>query len=235
MHQHQDEILEAIWNAEEDGDTSVAAVKTLCPEPISEADLSLLQREGMIERQGETLHFTERGRRAGRDLIRRHRLAATLLYTVLDLDRERREEVACEVEHTLVAELADGICTMLGHPREGPDGKPIPPGDCCEGEKKTVGRLVVPLTEIPPGGRARVLFIKAGHNDRLRRLTSFGLTPGVEVTVHQKKPAYYISFGGTELALESRVAAHIHVSPLEERTQPARAPKRRRRRGRRKP
>ena len=123
MHQHEDEILEAIWNAEEEGEPTLESVKAHCPETIEEADLNTLKNEELVTLRDGILELTEAGRSAARDLIRRHRLAAMLLFTVLDLDRERREAIACEVEHTLVAEMADGICTMLGHPREGPDRK----------------------------------------------------------------------------------------------------------------
>ena len=45
----------------------------------------------------------------------------------------------------------------------------------------------------------------------MHKLTSFGLTPGVTLKVHQKSPSYVISCEQTELALEEGVVRDIYV------------------------
>jgi len=72
---------------------------------------------------------TYEGRCEARKVVRRHRLAKSLFASVLDLDAEKRETVACEAEHTLLPEVEEAICILLGHPTLCPDNKPIPPGD----------------------------------------------------------------------------------------------------------
>ncbi len=217
MRRLEEEILEAIWVVAESGVPSIEAVRARCDEEFTEADLGRLEATGKVSRSENELLLTARGKRRARMLVRCHRLAEALLHTVFDLNWETREAIACDVEHTLVPELADGICTLLGHPSECPDGKPIPPGACCISHRQSIDCRVMPLTELGPGRTARVLFVKTGSTDRAQQLTACGLVPGITIAVFQRTPAFGISFEGTELALDRAVAADIFVSPIEHR------------------
>lgn len=216
MNQKDEEILEALWVVSESGNPATAeAVQTRCPKDFSEKVLLRLEKQGMFVRDGEKLFLTEKGKKKAKTFVRCHRLAESLLYTVFNLNWEQRETIACQVEHTLVPELADGICTLLGHPTECPDGKPIPQGVCCVTYRQMVGRQVVPLSELESGNSARLLFIKTKQHDRLNQLTAFGLTPGVVLKLRQRSPSYCIQYEGTELTLDYQVAQDIFVCPIE--------------------
>ncbi|MCP4678523.1 MAG: metal-dependent transcriptional regulator [Deltaproteobacteria bacterium] len=214
MRRTDDEILEAIWVVAERGGATLQAVVKRCPEKVNQSDIAVLEEESLLRVDGSELILTPTGRHRARRLVRCHRLAESLLYMVFDLDWTERERIACEVEHTLVPELADGICTLLGHPTECPDGKEIPPGVCCVAHWQSVSSRVIPLSELPPGSRARILFVKPAATDRLRRLTEVGLNPGVLLTLQQRTPSYSVRYEGTDLALDSGVAADIFVSPI---------------------
>ncbi|NOZ86354.1 MAG: DtxR family transcriptional regulator [Deltaproteobacteria bacterium] len=214
--QHEEEVLEALWIADEDGEPTFESVRNICTEEITEADIDGLVASGMVERSGDRLVLTGRGYESARKIVRRHRLAATLMYTVLGVDAEKREAIACEVEHTLVPEMTDGICTLLGHPHESPDGKSIPPGPCCKTHRNVVPSLVISLAELQVGASAKVIYIQPKSHERMHRLTSFGITPGTIVELHQKQPAYSIHYEGTELALDKDVAEDIFVVPIGE-------------------
>src|SRR5512134_2058746 len=215
MQRELEEILEAIWNADEEGDSSVANVRRNCPDPVEQADLTLLHKRGLVTPDGERLLLTYEGRSAARGVIRRHRLAETLFATVLNLGVDERERVACEVEHALLPEVEEGICTLLGHPTVGPDGKPIPPGNCCDSKRTMAASVVVNLTSLAPGERGRVAYIKPKDHGRLHRLTSFGLTPGTVIELHQTSPAVCVRYEGTELAIDRDVAEDIFVARVE--------------------
>ena len=215
MQRELEEILEAIWNADEEGDSSIANVKRLCPDEIEQADLTLLHKRGLVTPDGERLLLTYEGRSEARGVVRRHRLAETLFATVLNLDADEREAVACEVEHALLPEVEEGICTLLGHPTVGPDGKPIPAGRCCDSKRTMAASVVVNLTSLSPGERGRVAYIKPKDHDRLHRLTSFGLTPGTVIELHQRSPAVCLRYEGTELAIDRDVAEDIFVARIE--------------------
>ena len=75
--------------------------------------------------------------------------------------------------------------------------------------------MVANLTGLSPGSRGRITYIKPKDHARLHRLTSFGLTPGTMVELHQNSPAVCIRYEGTELALDQDVAEDIFVAKLE--------------------
>jgi DtxR family Mn-dependent transcriptional regulator len=224
MRHLDEELLEAIWVVGETAVPTVEAVRQRCDEVFDAEDLQRLERAGRLIRSEDELLLTPTGKQRARALVRCHRLAETLLNTVFELDWEAREAIACQVEHTLVPELADGICTLLGHPTDCPDGKPIPPGTCCVSHRQYVSCQVVPLTDLPRGRRARVLFVKSGTADRVQQLSACGLVPGVTLTLFQRTPAFGVRFEGTELALDRTVAADVLVSPTASREERAGPP-----------
>lgn len=215
MRHLDEEILEAVWVVAESNVPTITAVGERCDERFTDDDIARLEHDGLLHSSDGELLLTADGKRRARALVRCHRLAEALLHTVFDLNWETREAIACEVEHTLVPELADGICTLLGHPAECPDGKPIPPGRCCISHRQSIECRVLPLTELPPGRPARVLFVKTASPERVQQLTACGLVPGITIAVFQRTPAFGLRFEGTELAIDRAVAADIFVSPLQ--------------------
>ncbi len=224
MNPRDEEILEAVWVVSESANPTIESIQSRCPDQLSSEDLSRLEETGHLTHNGHEVFLTEKGKLKARTLVRCHRLAESLLYTVFDLDWEGREELACQAEHTLVPELANGICTLLGHPAECPDGKPIPPGVCCVTQQQMIDRKVIPLSELELGIEARILFVKPKNPDRLQEITTLGLTPGVIVTLHQRSPTYGLRFDGMELALDQRVAQDLFVCPVDRQDQGAMVP-----------
>lgn len=209
-----EEILESIWTADEAGEASAATIQDSCPVAVNDAQLERLAQMSLLVRDGDRLRLTREGRSQARGVIRRHRLAVVLFATMLNMDADQREAVACEVEHTLLPEVEESICTLLGHPTQTPDGQPIPPGACCAALRTTADTVIVNLTALAPGDRGRITYIKPKDHERLHRLTSFGLIPGTVIDLHQRSPAFCIRFGGTELAINRDVAEDIFVSRL---------------------
>lgn len=188
-----------------------------CHEEALDADLlQALAEQGFLAVDGAEFVLTEKGRAAGESVVRRHRLTEVLLDTVLGLDLKRAFDVGCQAEHGMQPEMVEAFCTLLGHPSVCPHGKRIPPGPCCQAHSTTVESRVVPLTGLRPGERGRIIFIKPRSHGRLHRLASLGVSPGVVVELHQRKPAFCFRFEGTELAVEEDVAKDIHVMKLDE-------------------
>lgn len=206
-----EEILEAVWVAEEKEEFSPEAVRRLCPDPISDEELDELEAEGYLHRDNGRLSFSARGKKLARGVIRRHRLTECLLTTVLQVPVAKAHEIACEMEHNLPPEMTQGICILLGHPELTPDGMPIPSGPDCERKQRSTEAVIVSLAELRPGQQGRIAFIKPSDHERSHQLASFGVVPGVTVELHQKYPAFCIRYEGTELALDERVAADIYV------------------------
>lgn len=207
----EEELLEAIWSAEEKNNPSLEMIQSLSHTPVKERTLDRLANAGFINKDGLRITLTSKGKDKAQMVIRRHRLAERLLHDILSMSVEDTESNACEFEHVLAPEVTESICTLLGHPRECPHGTPIPEGRCCREARRQIRSLVVPVTELAPGESGKVAYISSGHHPRLHMLISFGVAPGSLIKVHQKYPSYIIQCEHTELALEENVAKDIYV------------------------
>lgn len=211
MNEKFEEILEAIWGASENNRYSIDYIRKRCAIEFTDQDLRDLEQEGMIVQNDEKVLFSNEGKNLAEGIIRRHRLAEVLVTSILKMKSAEMEKIACQVEHCLLPEVEESICTLLGHPEICPDGKPIPKGKCCDHGLKVVNNTVVSLAELKPGERGKITYIKPGSHSNLHQLISFGLNPGVMVTVHRKSPAFCIKFENTELALDEEIVKNIFV------------------------
>jgi DtxR family Mn-dependent transcriptional regulator len=211
LNERLEEILEAMWVAREKKQSSLQAVRDNCSIKFSDSEVADLERSRMVQLSGEEIHFTHEGEKLGELIIRRHRLAEVLVTSILKVKKTKMDEIACQVEHSLQEEVEESICTLLGHPEMCPDGKPIPPGACCRNHSKEVQNTVTSLIELAPGEQGRITYIKPGSHSNLHQLLSFGLSPGVTVTVHRTSPAFCVRFENTELALDPEIVRNIFV------------------------
>jgi DtxR family Mn-dependent transcriptional regulator len=214
LNEKQEEILESIWSVGDRQNNTISAVRKRCTVDFSDADLDDLERQEMIIRDKDNINLANKGKSIAEVIIRRHRLAEILVSSILKLKQADMEDIACKVEHSLLPEVEESICTLLGHPEFCPDGKRIPRGRCCSGKSKVIDSSVVSLKELTPGERGKITYIKPDSHSGFHQLISFGLHPGVVITVHRKNPAFCIKFENTELALDENVAANIYVWKL---------------------
>jgi DtxR family Mn-dependent transcriptional regulator len=166
---------------------------------------------GLIQTRENRVSLTGAGSDTATGIIRCHRLAERLLVDVLSVEDEIIESSACRFEHILSEEIADRICTLLGHPKTCPHGHPIPSGECCRGADVEVLPILKPLSQLSPGDEGVVAYISSRFHERLSRLGSLGISPGQRIRVRQIKPSFIIAFGETKLALEENVAAEIYL------------------------
>jgi len=214
LNEKQEEILESIWSVGDRQNNTIEAVRKRSSVDFTEADLEELEQQNLIVRDHDRISLANKGKAIAEIIIRRHRLAEILVSSILKLKQSDMEEMACKVEHSLLPEVEESICTLLGHPEFCPDGKRIPRGRCCSGRLKVVDSSVVSLGELAPGESGKITYIKPGNHSSFHQLISFGLHPGVVVTVHRKNPAFCIKFENTELAIDENVAANIYVWKL---------------------
>ena len=72
------------------------------------------------------------------------------------------------------------------------------------------------LLESEPGQRVRVLCLGARSSGRHLALVPFGLVPGCEIQLLQRRPACVIRVDETELALDPDIAREILVERLDD-------------------
>lgn len=205
-------LVVELWSLQEQGRDQLEALRETQRVDDVDAILRQLVREDYVRLEGTRVAFTARGRELAEWQVRRHRLAELLLSTVLEVGDERAvDHTACVMEHILSPAVTDSVCSFLGHPKFCPHGEPIPPGKCCRTFSNAIEPLVQPLSELPVGQQARIVYIVPKEPVRLVKLSSLGLVPGVTIRLQQKQPAPVIQVGETTLALDDSIAAEIYV------------------------
>lgn len=207
IHPLTDEVLERLWYAKESrttpdltrlhGDVDKAIHELTIAHQVSK-DLALLPD----------------GEERARGIVRRHRLAEILFTQILDVELKDAERSACEFEHILSERVVDRVCTFLGHPPSCPHGKAIPAGQCCSVYTKKVEPLISRLIDLPVGGSGSVVFIAPKSVARLSRLAAFGVVPGTNVRLIERKPSVVFACGQTSIAVEDEIGREIYVRPL---------------------
>lgn len=205
------EALEAIWSAREIDLKKIDSIREVSKVEISDELVDSLVNADLATLTERSLQLTPKGEVEARQVIRRHRLAERLLHDILNMDVEATEDSACEFEHFLADEVTESICTLLGHPRECPHGSQIPEGRCCREARQVVESLVVPVTRLSPGEEGRVAYLSSKSQSRLHKLMAFGISPGMNIKVHQHYPTIVLECEHTQLAMEADIAGDIQV------------------------
>ncbi|NIM45283.1 MAG: DtxR family iron (metal) dependent repressor [Nitrososphaeria archaeon] len=205
-----EEILESLWiRSQEQKQESTR------PENLGMRRNNLLAEElldkGLVTLSEDRVELTERGLKEAEDVVRRHRLAERLLVDVLDVEIGLVEEAACRFEHLLQKGIDDSICTLLGHPKLCPHGRPVPKGRCCREDRERVERIVAPLSAFHPGQSGKIAYIHTRIRERLQKLMVMGVLPGESITLIQRFPSYIFQVGQTQIAVDEEIAESIYV------------------------
>lgn len=201
-----EELLELLWIAEEED-----AKSGLEPLAAPQEDFEKLSDLKLVEFDGKIYSRTEAGKAESAMAIRRHRLGERLLADVFGMEDNLIDDHACRLEHALFDGLDKSICTLLGHPRFCPHGKPIPPNDCCKQMKETVSRLIAPLNELKPGAKGQIAYLQMSHPVRLQKLMAMGVLPGGKIQLLRRSPAYVFEIGYSQFAVDEEIAADIFI------------------------
>lgn len=69
----------------------------------------------------------------------------------------------------------------------------------------------LPITACQPGAKVRVVALATTDNKNLRKLTTFGIMPGVQIELVQVFPTYVLQIDNTLLALDWQIANKVIV------------------------
>ncbi|NIR47737.1 metal-dependent transcriptional regulator [candidate division KSB1 bacterium] len=213
MSERADHLLKTIWLMHEKCVVDSESILSQVPMQVR-ATAKMLERNGLISAKNGQIRLLPKGHKKAESLIRRHLLAERLLSDVFQVSDKEMAKSACAFEHILSPEVTDSVCTFLGHPPVCPHGIAIPRGRCCAKFTKDVKPVVHRLLDMEIGEKAKIVFIAPGRNKTLDRLAIFGVVPGNQVRLEQKRPAYVIQVDETVLALEADLCEGIYVKNL---------------------
>lgn len=212
----KEEYLEILWHMRNENNDSIGVLKDAVGEHFDTEIIDVLLSEDLVEfsENKSRIALSCEGAEYAQRIIRAHRIAERLICDVLGGEFESG---ACEFEHVVNTELVDGICTLLGHPRECPHGMPIPEGECCKCSAKTAESSVSPLTEFKIGQPARIAYVNCQNDRLLHKIDGFQIRPGISVKLHQTYPSYVIECEGAYIALDKEIISNIFVwkQPLD--------------------
>ncbi len=170
----------------------------------------LIDNNFITEKNGR-VEFTAVGEKQAQHITRLQRLAERLLHDVLEIYGKELDQSACEFEHILTPEVEESICTLLGHPRLCPHGLPIPEGKCCKKSITEARPIITTVEKLDVGESANISYLYTQDHAILHKLLAMGLSPGVEIKLHQKSPALIIILDNSTIALENSVGKCIFV------------------------
>ncbi len=210
LSQKAEEILELLWVTTQEESDQPMELKNKKYSPDT-PEIKELLKLGFVKYDGKNLTLQGEGLKEAESVVRRHRLAERLMADVLDIQENLLEKNACQFEHLIREEVEENVCTLLGHPRECPHGKPIPIGSCCKRNAYEAKSVVLMLCELSPGDRGRVAYLRTGNSQRLQKLLTLGILPGVEVEMLQRFPSFVFRIGHSQMAVDREMAEGIHV------------------------
>jgi DtxR family Mn-dependent transcriptional regulator len=243
LHSRAEEILESLWKAVEENRTAVS-LASLGLGLQDEALQALLERGFVIVERGITaggeaafepeVRLAPGGEQEARNTVRRHRLAERLMHDVLDLTGAQMDEPACRFEHLLARGIEERICSLLGHPKSCPHGRPIPPGSCCLKAESGEPRLVSALSGLRPGQGGHIAYLHLAGAQKMQKLAAMGVLPGCPIRLVQRYPSFIFQAGFSQFAVDEELASGIYVRLEEPEQAPAssEAPRSGRRSGR---
>ncbi|MFA5780293.1 MAG: metal-dependent transcriptional regulator [Elusimicrobiota bacterium] len=207
MSERAEEILETLWvslNENKLGSMDLGIAK-------GELEISELAKAGFIKIVDGRVVPTERGKKEGEKVVRRHRLAERLFADLIDVKKELIHTMSCKFEHLLHDGVEDNICILLGHPRTCPHGRPIPEGDCCRKSRESIGKVISSLTNFEVNQSGKVAYIQTKDNKKLQKLMAMGILPGMGITLIQKYPSYVLQVGHSQFAVDEDLANAVYI------------------------
>ncbi len=124
-----DDAMEQLWLLHEENRLDRQSAMEV--RILKEEMMSHLRSIRMIQMDNGSISFTSEGETRARDIIRRHRLGECLFAQTFGLSTREASDEACQLEHIISQDVAERICSFLGHPPLCPHGHNIPPGRCC--------------------------------------------------------------------------------------------------------
>ena len=208
LSERAEEILEALWIEIEEEGKKLLDLGANRDDPAIEELIKL----GYIRKDTDHIHLLEKGKAHAMACVRRHRLAERLLMDIFDVKKAIIDEVSCKFEHLLHEGLEDNVCTLLGHPKVCPHGKPIPAGRCCrEKIDKRMLKFLAPLSDLEVKDKGKIAYLQAKDRSHMQKLISIGAIPGVSITLIQKFPSYVFQIGHSQFAIDKELAQAIYV------------------------
>lgn len=207
----KEDYLESLfqYSLEHEDPPDVSEFMEYMNKPIDEVEevITVLEKEGDIERDHDLIRLLPKGRDLGQKTMRKHRILECFLTEVLDMDPGTASDEACTLEHKVSDDAIDRLRMLIRNPRNQAD---IP----CK-RRFRAGWRFPSLLDFPEGSE---LVIKdVGCHGSMRRLADLGIFPGEKITLERKltNNAVVVRVKGCDIALSPEIASFLSVEQTE--------------------
>lgn len=108
-------------------------------------------------------------------------------------------------------DIEESIYTLLGHPKECPHGRQIPPGRCCGNNLEIINKIVSSLSELKKGQFGKIAYILTQNHKKLQKLMALGVLPGKPIKLIQNFPSYVFQIQHTQIVIDKDMAKDIYI------------------------
>ncbi len=166
-----------------------------------------------LKHQG--VELTEAGKKAALETIRHHRLLELFLHEVLGFSWDKVHAEADRLEHVISEEFEERVAAVLGNPKRGLHGEPIPSRNLVMPDHDTCS-----LLELQPGQRGVIHSVDDDDPGFLRFVEAKGLVPGagfeiLDFSAYDKNLRLQIDDVNEEVVLGASVTGQIQVEVLD--------------------
>ncbi|MDR1690695.1 MAG: metal-dependent transcriptional regulator [Candidatus Methanoplasma sp.] len=204
-------ILRLTEGVETTKTTELATFMGISPASVTEM-LKALANEDLVEYEKyRGVKLTEKGLTYARLVRKKHHVVENFLINVLNVDSETAHKEACRMEHVLSEESAIKMCQMMGTSVD---------SDCqscstpCKAASPEGTDVTASLSELNPGERGIISYIKSSDPDVVKKLIMMGLIPGRELSLDthsHEKSVTIVSIENAAVALTSELASSVYV------------------------
>ena len=195
--------------SEEAGTNELAANLAVKPATATDMLKKLKEKELVDYEKYGKISLTVTGKKSAIDIVRKHRLWETFLFTKLEFSWDEVHEVAEQLEHIQSAKLVDKLDKFLDYPQFDPHGDPIPNN---KGEIKTQFKKT--LSEIDTGKACMMVAVKENSKSFLQYVVTVGLSLNNDIQVISKQEydsLMVIKVNGINSIVSQKFAENIFV------------------------
>jgi len=191
------------------GTNQLAAQLNVRPATVNNMVKRLRDKDLVDYEKYGKISLTNKGKSLAVQIIRKHRLWETFLFTKLDFTWDEVHEVAEQLEHIRSEKLIEKLDKFLDYPQYDPHGDEIPTksGKFKIEIKKT-------LADCKPGSTCEVVSVKDNNTDFLQYVGSLGIGINSKVEVIDR-----LNFDGTlslqiddnKISVSQKIAENIYI------------------------
>ena len=186
--------------------------------PTVSQTVSRMERDGLIQvLDDRTLKLTEKGEQIAIGVMRKHRIAESLLIDIIKLPADQVHEEACRWEHVMSDEVERRAYEVLGRPTHSPFGTPIPGLDILgvpqEDQPEPLGTRVtdLPIGKTVTGRISLINEVLQSDNDNMTQLREQGIKLDAEVTVKNENATVQVQTEEGTVELPRQLAYAMRI------------------------